>query len=411
LPSSAAGNNRSPSTPEVAAAACQHAVAISLHRDAEAAFEALQQAANLLLAAEENSIDWRSVFSSFAHATGHILSVVKTGCPPTHQQDGSVWHAPTREMFSGRNTALAGCYHPRKKAHLALFLGDLARQLGHDIAADAWFLRAQTLAQTSGDWKMAALSVMARATVFVIAHQWDEALMALRRAFRTLRVCRLEEGAGRDSARAGFDLDAAVLALSSDVLRDIEGEVAGMIIIPGVLNVLRNGEHAAVEGRVVADACRRMATDSPATQLWGNLASLLEAAFVNEESRTALLARTRSNGVHFAVEIVGRFLAARVGVINEAFADQLPVMPQLTSAFSPRSAEYRQILLPYIQQFWTDRLTEEAFRLSGPVLVRAAFEAACAGPPDQRVRAIFAAVRGGLSISRMPDDIQRWLRG
>ena len=396
---------------EVAAVACQLAVACFLHRDAAAAFEAWQRAADHLLAAEEDSVDWRSVFSSFAHATRHVLSIVKTGAPPANTPDGSPWHAPTREMFSARNPGLAGLYHPRQGAHLALFLGDLARLLGHDAAADAWFLRAHTLAQANGDRKTAAMSVMARATVFVLSHQWDEALAAQRAAFRTLRASLLEIRAGRDPERAGFDLDAAVGALPAGDFQEVEGEVAAAVVLPGVLEVLRRGDEGVAEAGRLAEACRRMGTGSPGASLWQDLDDLLDTAFAGGASRAVLSARISGGTAHLVVRIAGHLLAARAGVIGEAFTDQLSVMPHLTHAFRPRSAEYRQILLPYIQECWAERLADEAFRLSGPAAVRDAFEAACTGPLAQRVRAIFAAVRGGLSISGMPEDIQRWLRG
>jgi hypothetical protein len=100
--------------------------------------------------------------------------------------------------------------------------------------------------------------------------------------------------------------------------------------------------------------------------------------------------------------------AALHGRVEEALMAQLCVMEVLFAWMPPSWGSHRRLLLPYVEQFWGDRIARQRFSFRGPSAVEAALVQAKSVPQDQRVRAILRAVRVGVRVSA-PEQTSAWL--
>ncbi len=91
----------------------------------------------------------------------------------------------------------------------------------------------------------------------------------------------------------------------------------------------------------------------------------------------------------------------------EAFTAQIYVMEALFNWIPPNGTAHRQVLLPYIQEFWTNRIRERFFFYT-PTVVEAALTEARSVPETQRIRAILRAVRIGVWV-KLPQQALDWL--
>lgn len=388
---------------DVAAVACQYAVAVYLNRGIANACDAWCSAIELVLKAEDDSVDWRSVFTSFAHATAYVSFVAMTGSPPQYAGVGTPWFSPYTKMFFVRNAALANRYDPKRRSHLLYLFGELARHLGNDGLADRLFLDAKVLAHESNDLRMQARCVDKGRTTLVLKHFWDEALATLRDAFRTQASFKVSADAGMQHSGDGGGQ--APIAL--DALRSIEESVALAIVVPSVMVILL-GDNTPRSLTKLSLSCGRMTQDSPIPGLWQELQTVIEGC-ASESARTEI-GSNANNSTYKCVRVAGRLLKSSTAVVGDALIEHLSIFPDLTGIFGFRSAEVRRILVPFLEQFWSARIAEQGFLLHNPSLVRYAFSRALARPVEQRVPAILAAVLEGVRIRGIPDEVKEWLQ-
>jgi hypothetical protein len=254
---------------------------------------------------------------------------------------------------------------------------------------------------------------MSLATGRIPHRQWAELLQEGRQAWRTLTAFLREHHAGRDEDRPEFDVTAAAQTIPVDDLRKVDGEVAGAVVLPAVLSLLRlaidASNEAEEEGKRLAAACRSMEAEAPDAAFWQDLAAVIEAAFVRKANYQALRQMVGDERQHVTIRIIGRLCAGHVGSPEEALAEHLALMPHLLRAHGPRTAVHHRLLLPYVQQYWTHRAESQGWLFSNPDLVRNHLASACTLPEEQRIQAILRAVLLGVRIRDIPPEIKEWL--
>lgn len=86
------------------------------------------------------------------------------------------------------------------------------------------------------------------------------------------------------------------------------------------------------------------------------------------------------------------------------------IMPTLCSWYAPESATYREILLPFVDVYWTTALRDRKWLFPYGAAVEGQLSQAKTVPERQRVAAIFRAVRCGFRFrGEMPPTIRCWL--
>jgi hypothetical protein len=108
------------------------------------------------------------------------------------------------------------------------------------------------------------------------------------------------------------------------------------------------------------------------------------------------------------VGIVAYIGASLHGGPDDAFNAQLDVMPTLFFSFPPNSATHRQLLLPFIERFWTNRFEQRRFTFSNPSVVEELLNQARQVPLDRRIKAILRAIMLGVT-SRADGTTSAWL--
>lgn len=96
------------------------------------------------------------------------------------------------------------------------------------------------------------------------------------------------------------------------------------------------------------------------------------------------------------------------GNVDEAFSAQLATMEGLFAWYPPDSPTHHQLLLPYIERFWTMAFCEARFQFRSPSLVETELAQARNSPASKRVRAILRAVRLGVNVRGL-DQALLWL--
>lgn len=209
--------------------------------------------------------------------------------------------------------------------------------------------------------------------------------------------------------------DSTVQTLSANDLIKIKADVASTIIIPSVVHLLtlamRQPEEGQKEAAALAAVCRAEGVGTGFKTEWDKLAAIIEACFVSGQDRDYFMQCANAPGASFATQYIGRLCGAHFGIAEAALTDHLAIMPQLMKGLSLREDMYRRFLLPYVEQFWADRLSRQPFRFSNLTLVREGYAAASALPEAQRLPAILAAILVGVRVTGIDPDLQRWLDG
>jgi hypothetical protein len=381
-----------------------------------AALDTWLQAAERLFSSKADEDEWRSLFTSFAHASLHFEQLASTGRPPERTGYGEPWAAPFRGMFLRHSRALAERYRPVLEAQLAAILANYAEGCSDAAKADTWHLRAREAAATRPS-ELAARTQLRAVPTLVGQGRYEEAIRAAREGAQTVLAIRKERTAGRDPERADFDLNAAVAALEESDRKGVDESAAQIVLIPAILRTctlsVADGAQGAVNAAQLAAVCASVSVSAADATLWNLCREILELSWSggaahSEIADKALSAEARARPV---VQVAARLCAGRHAQIGEAFMGQLSVMPTLASWYPPGSAVYRRLLLPFVEAFWTDALDKQRAFIRSPELVQGAFHEACEGPPAARLRAIFRALQIGIRVSGIPPAIVRWLEG
>jgi hypothetical protein len=216
------------------------------------------------------------------------------------------------------------------------------------------------------------------------------------------------------------DMPAAVAELDETQRRTAEGLGIMVGLIPCVLSVATQAVRAEkqvtakVEAEQLVAACREVAGTSAAADRWTLTADLVERAYVLGQSATELAewSSTVPEPQSEGFKVLARLAASANATPTEGAVAQFAVMPHLCGCFPPETAIHRELLVPFVVAYWTDKFEHQRFDFNRPVLLETQLPTACAAPEEQRVVAVFRALHSAFRFSGpMPEEIRHWLYG
>lgn len=212
----------------------------------------------------------------------------------------------------------------------------------------------------------------------------------------------------------GVDLAASWNGLQTAERKLIERRATFLAVLPGALwvgsQMLENQAQGITQGRSLASACRQISSEAADPVSWTAIADILDKVCQERVRGHELVAlgNTYRDGSRHAEAILAYIGASLHGGPDDAFNAQLAVMQTLFLAFPPNSAVYRQILLPFIERFWTTTFDQRRFRFSNLSLVEESLAQARQAAVDCRVKAILRAIRLGVT-NRADSATTVWL--
>jgi hypothetical protein len=387
---------------------------------AQAAFASWDRAAEYLFAARGGGDDWKDLAVIFGHAGQYLWRMAETGEPPKVTRDGDPYAPPARGMFMTSNPARVGFFNARSEGSLWRLVAAYADAVGAGERASVWKTRAVAVATEQGFTPLLVEAARDAVPLMLRKKRFAQAIAEARKAGAALVVYMREKDAGRDPMRADLDVVDAAGRLSAEDRRTAEDFGAVMGLVPAVLSVatlaIKDGtrEQARQKASEIAAACRAVAPGSCAPDLWATLADAVERAYVHGDDNEEILRwrQTLPQPFPSSLAAVSLVAAAAQATPQQAIASLLPAMPELCKLYPPSSSVYREILLPFVDAYWTDAFENRRFQFGNAVVVEHLLPGAKATPEPERASAIFRAVHTGFKFrERLPEAIRHWLFG
>jgi hypothetical protein len=408
---------------ERARAWCERGVAEFLASGAAVALPSWDRAGEYLFSMTERTDLWKELMVLFGHVSGYLLKVAETGQPPTLTGDGEPYAPPERGVFMTTNAARIAFFNERNERNE----GPLWRILAYyaDAAGDAgmskkWKERAAAIGKRDS-----LLALVAEAEIEDIPRVLREggysaALAAGRRSGQAMVVFKADTAAGGLGTVAEAEMPAA-LARLSDIQKEATEEF-GMIVglAPCVLSVatlaIRAETQAAAREQAaqLAAACCAVAPASFAPARWEIMAELVERAYVRGSSSAEMAEWSKSlpGGQPDSFNLLARLAACADATPSEAAAAMLSIMPRLCGCIPPETAVHRELLMPFVVSYWTNKFEQQRFLFRRAMVVESLLQAAIAAPEEERVVAVMRAIHAGFTFNGpMPEEVRRWLYG
>jgi hypothetical protein len=157
-----------------------------------------------------------------------------------------------------------------------------------------------------------------------------------------------------------------------------------------------------------------MAPGSFALVRWTLMAEIIERAYLQGSSPAQLADWDRSlpgeklDSFKFTL----RLATCANANPTSAATTMLSFLPRLCGCFPSDTAVHRELLMPYVVEYWTYKFEQDRILFGRAMVVESQLPLAVAAPEDQRVVAVMRAIHAGFNISGpMPDEVQRWLFG
>jgi hypothetical protein len=376
-------------------------------------FATWSEAAERLLESRDDSDEWKDLFVMFAHQTSYLTSMTLHGRPPSAPGSGEELFAPIRGVFVRTSPGRVALYRPSSVPAVMWMLSQFAAAAGDDQAAAQWLDRASSQADPTRLRLVESMIGRDMIPGLITSGKYAEAIDA------GLRYCHAEHlvtarTQNQESLERGVDLRASWAGLSVPQREMIERRAAPLAVLPAACwvgrRMLESQEEGIAQGRLLASACRQVASTATDPVLWTALADTLDQMCQDQASGHELVThgdafRAGSRGVVGILAYIGASLHEGP---DDAFNAQLAVMQSLFQAFPPTSATHRQLLLPFIELFWANEFEQRRFRFSHPCVVEAPLTQARQVPAEHRIKAILRAIRLGVT-SRAAGTTTAWL--
>jgi hypothetical protein len=394
----------------------ERAVAEWLIGDHLAAFRSWDMTTTLLLAAKEDSSDWKSLAVLVGHNSGYFASVAATGRPPGLLQDGEPYAPPTRGLFALRPAARPDAFSEVKSSYLLIQLAHLADALGIRDRASYWARMATDRFRGAGQHHELLLLLPILITGAVGTNEFDEALEVAWEYGGIVEAMRLT---GSVSAESGEPGPSAL-----EVLGPEGGEpwlsaeaVALSVLVPIFFQSALHARATAADVSSLMSALnrglRRCAARSADPSVWHAAVDLFDQIFMTQVSDPHLVARAntyafRHSDSSLPLKAVA-YLAASTrpgSSLDRSLALQLAVGPYLAQLL-PRARGFGTGTGEFLATLWRPRFEGARFLFSNPSQVKRELDRADSAGPAQ-ARLVLAAVAKGLGAP-VPASIRAWL--
>ncbi len=318
------------------------------------------------------------------------------------------------------NAARIGFFNERNEGSLWRILAYYADALGEAGMSKKWKARSATVGKR--DSLLALVAEAEREDIPRVLREdgYTAALAAGRRSGQAMVVFNADTAAGGLGSVTEAEMPEALARLSE--IQKQATEEFGMILglAPCVLAVATLAiradtqavarEHAAQ----LATACRAVAPESFAPARWELMAELVERAYVRGSSSREMAdwGKSLPGDKLESFNLLVRLAACADATPVNAAAAMLSLMPWLCKDFPPGTAIHREVLMPFVESYWTHKFEQQRFLFDRPMVVESLLPAAVAAPEHERVVAVMRAIHAGFTFNGpMPEEVRNWLCG
>jgi len=372
--------------------------------DLNATFSSWDAAGECLFACRAETDLWKDLCVIYGHISGYFTSVATQGQPPEVGLGGEPYVAPLPGMLLAVQMNRAPLYDARKDVYLASQLAMFAGAVGQDARAAAWAKRGLEWAQQSRQWlALPALSVNLLPQL-ICGDQYSDALESALESGAMHVALDMLSSQGQDLS--GFTGEVGgILGEKPNAVWDRAENLAAILgLLPIAfrlawlsLHDAKQAEHHASE---VSELCREVETSASDKALWRTAAELFQAAFVRQVSADELMRQTAAINAdtHQVLRAIG-FLCASLavkGALEPAYQMHKSLLSFITGMLRLEPGIHRQVVTPFLVEFWTQRFVTKRFRFRAPTVVEAELVRARSLPENQKAQAVLNAIALGL---------------
>lgn len=379
-----------------------------------AAFSTWSEAAERLIECRDESDEWKDLFVVFSHQTSYLTLMALNGQPPSGTAMGEEFAAPHRGVFMRTSPGRLAYFRPSRVRKIMWLLSQYAASAGDELAAARWLGRASTPTDPTRLSLVDAMIGLDTIPSLVTVGKHAEAVDAALRYCHADLLFRLSKTPSAEVMENGVDVAESWTDLQAQQRETIERGAAVLAVLPAACWAGRRmGENMAdgiALGRSLASICRQIGNTAADRVLWTGLADTLDRMCQVHASGHHLVSFGDSfgSGSRQVVAILAYLGASLHCGPDDAFNAQLACMRALFQCSPPNSPRHRLLIMPFIEQFWTNMIEQRSFGFSNPSLVREAMIQARLAFPDHRIKAILRAIRLGVT-SRADGADTAWL--
>ena len=366
-----------------------------------AAYDVLEQAANVLLKAHSAYDEWKVSLRVLMQV---LLNIVLETSEKRSSVDQTDMTPLSRGLMLAPGTPQLVEKHTDHTEHgLFTLMATLAECLGLDDQACDWAYRAIRPPRGQPNALVLSTSMPKVIPSLLAQRRYPEALDAAILSCSGFVAAKLLMETGRS--------DELETAVPSEVLQQADENASSrvneitsqMFLVPASASVARRSldvpEAARGDAQELAGLFRQIALrDSGPT--WERAAALMEG-FANGTSAQYIINMCNESG-DTVVQVCGYLLASTLDsiTINDSWRLHNEALSWLDEKWRSGSPLiYRMIVLPFFEAYWRDRVERQRFQFTPPGLVAELFAEAVTTDEVTRGRAILSAVSFGLKLS------------
>jgi nucleoside phosphorylase len=389
------------------------AIARTLGSQLSGAFDAIGQAFEGLLMCRDESDSWKRICVLLGHVGRYIFALASTGRPPDEASEGSPYAPPFRCMLLSSGAQLAAHFRPEHLSHLYVLLADTASSLDDDDRAAKWASQGLDVVRAEGS--LAALGLLAHRILpsMLRDHRYADAISTALEGCVAMTAAQQHGSLTGTRVWSGLDAKTILGGKPNESWNQAEQDAVAQSAIPtmfGIGSVANaNREEAAEHARLVAGMCNAIATTASCPELWRGAAQMFAMSFFEGSNFRDLNQRANEAGklglrLVQVLGYIGISLQPNVPLSTSALS-QVLAMPYVARVLSDTSPMYRNIVLPFICEFWRCAFQRGRFLFTAPRLVGEALESAFQEPESRRAQVVLRVVTQGLGV-RFPANVE-----
>ena len=381
-------------------------------QDIPRAYEACDEAADVLLASRSDAPSWRDLFVVFGYVLAYIASYSRFASADLQVASIVEGGPPTRGVFLTRSDERASLYGPQRARFLPHLLTMFAERVEQDERAEEWAKRGLADLEGRNDPVVSAELELHSITALVREDRYGDALGAAERVANALTASKLEHERGGDPLASDLDIESLLGSYDSPSREQALDAALMMGLVPVVFRLcqLTLEQPADVQSKAQAaiDACRQMAESGGDRQAWEAAAHVCEQAFMLRTGFAPMadMINTDLFRDHGPLQVVCG-LAATVqddATPLDAISVYIGAGSLLGQLSSGLPSVWRGLALPFIAAYWLQMVEHQPFRFTPPKITKEAVERAADVPSTRRLRAILEAVAMGLRVTLPHED-------
>lgn len=353
----------------------EKAIALWLADDLKAAYSALEEAAERLLATEIRDKEGKEVFMIFGHVSGYLTHLVRTGEEIQRTADDYDYTPPERGMFLKTYPLVADTFREELVRYLPAQMAIFAKAIAKVEDVAKWSLRAVDAARAKGDQTSVSQVAHLALESLVIESRMPEALDVALSLGISVAAIEIDQEAGRNPLRRDFDVLKILGSKPSEGWSKAEDYAAVAGILPFFFELatdrLNGNEDLSAKVEMLTSICQQIAVTASKPSLWVDAADLLQGFFMSRFTGYELTkkAETFSSSDTTSLQTLALLAAAMESSPEQAIYNHLETMPFLVNVFRSLDLIYERRLVPFYRAFWAKTLHENRFRFRSPDIV------------------------------------------